>query len=221
MIAPLSPTADLEITSVADARDAAHKTVSHLIHERVALAGGATYAALFPHWVALRPDVSKTSFYPADERMVPFDDHRSNWGSIYQTFLSPLGKRADKSHHAGSADQYYQLLSADFNHKPIVFDTIFLAPGLDGHVASLFAGGSYWSATNQPVIETCSPLPPIRRISLSPEVIAAAHTVVIVVLDEKKRSIVDRMRSGDESLPVVKICLMRSITQLYLNTELY
>ena len=221
MILPLSTTANLAITAVADAHDAAQKTISYLIKRRVALAGGATYAALFPHWVALRPDVSKTSFYPADERMVPFDDHRSNWGSIYQTFLSPLGKRADKSHHAVSVDQYYQLLSADFNHKPIVFDTIFLAPGLDGHVASLFAGGSYWSYTNQPVVETCSPLPPIRRISLSPEVIAAAGEVVIVVLDEKKRSVVDRLRAGDDSLPVTKICLMRSITQLYLNKELY
>lgn len=92
--------------------------------------------------------------------------------------------------------------------------------GEDGHTASLFAGGSYWEGETPAVIETESPVPPTRRISLSPEVIVKAHKVVVVITGEYKAWALKQLFEGNREIPLVKILERRKHTTLYVEEGL-
>ena len=62
-------------------------TLPFLERHTVGLSGGSTYRFLYPAWVSAQPAVGQTSFYPVDERAVPFDHADSNWGMVDRLML--------------------------------------------------------------------------------------------------------------------------------------
>lgn len=177
------------------------------VRGRVAVSGGTTFATLFRHWA---PDVRRRAeageslrFFLVDERKVPFEDPQCNWKPCYEELLLPAGLGDQKAHHVTTAAAYRKLLDAEFGAEPVVFDTVFLGMGEDGHTASLFPGKPTLNDLESDVIDvTDSPKPPPERVTLGLKPIRAARTLVLVALGAGKADMLRRVLDGDESLPI-------------------
>ncbi len=200
--------------------EVARITGEFLSRGAVALSGGTTYAALFPHWASSGVDCTRSRFFPVDERKVPFDSPESNWGAAWRGLLKPVGKLDDKEHFARSGAHYQEMLRREFPAFPPVFDIVFLGAGSDGHTASLFPGTPEVDDMESVVVETRSPVPPVERITLGMRVLVAARELVIVVWGESKRNVVKAVVEGDTRLPVVKVLTLRRESLVLVDNNL-
>jgi 6-phosphogluconolactonase len=199
--------------------EVASETLPLISRGAVAVSGGSTYAALFPLWAALEPVCPGVSFWPVDERVVPFGDPASNWGTADSLLLQPLGRGADAAHFARSAAEFEEALHAELGTPPC-FDCVFLGVGSDGHTASLFPGGSYLHDRSSDVLSTQSPKPPTERISLAPRVLTGARHLVAVVAGQEKAGVVRGMLQGDLDLPIVRILVEHPSPVVYVERSL-
>jgi 6-phosphogluconolactonase len=194
--------------------EVATDTTALITSGRVALSGGSTYASLFALWRGLHLDCNATEFYPVDERIVAFDDSRSNWGNAWRALLVHVGRSQDRGNFATGVEQYTALLRRSFSLRTDgelpEFDVVFLGVGDDGHTASLFPDGVYLDDRSHLVLQTRSPTPPRDRLTLGPAVLAVAREVVVVVSGEGKRHVVQRMLAGDTELPIVQVLARRT-----------
>jgi 6-phosphogluconolactonase len=171
---------------------------------RIALAGGSTpektYTLLGQPERAARIDRAKTYLFFGDERFVPPDDPRSNFGMARRTLLSRLSLPAghvlpiptDGKNAAEGAAAYARTLASEFTLGPAGglprFDLILLGLGDDGHTASLFPGAAALNEDRAWV--TWSPPgtlpPPVDRVTLTFPVLNAARQVLFLVAGAKK-----------------------------------
>lgn len=200
--------------------EVAVETLPYLRNATVALSGGSTYARLFREWAGMGTDCPTSSFFPVDERRVPFDDPRSNWGTAYREFLRHVGRSSDRRHFAQSAQALEEVLHRSFKRWPPVFDVVFLGAGEDGHTASLFPGGAYLDDSSSVVLETTSPKPPISRVTLAPRVLMWARTLVGVVFGAQKQKVAKALIRGDRSVPFVRILAGHPAPHLYISRKL-
>jgi 6-phosphogluconolactonase len=189
----------------------------------VAVSGGTTYRKILHVW-RKNLGTSYVKLFPVDDRMVPFDSSESNWGMIQEILFDPLDWPDSRrcfvqrmSEHA--VDDYEKLLRFTFNQPMPEFDLIFLGIGDDGHTASLFPGTPHLDDDDSWVLQTESPYPPKERITLGMGVICGARQVVIIVMGQDKRDIVQRMLEGDEALPIVKILKHPVKKQIFLDQD--
>ena len=209
-----------EIISFRNCSSLAEATVPFIQKGFVALSGGSTYSRLFPFWAALKPDCAHASFFPVDERIVPFGDPQSNWGNAYRNLLIPINKETDRSNFAQSAAQYYSILKSKFNSNKPVFDVIFLGVGDDGHTASLFPGQTYINDTTSVVIETTSPKPPFSRITLGLGPIVSAKKVIAILSGKEKATIAKKIFEKDFELPIVKVFSQRKSSTMFIEESI-
>ncbi|MBD3346379.1 MAG: hypothetical protein GF401_15105 [Chitinivibrionales bacterium] len=184
------------------------------------LSGGNTFTRLFPHWLRQPADYRNTAFFPVDERMVPFDDPQSNWGTAYRNFLAPAGRESDKEHFPKSGEHYREILKNHFHTNFPVFDTLFLGVGDDGHTASLFPRGDYLDDTHSVVLETQSPKPPAGRITLAPRVITDAAIVITIITGPNKKPVTRRIIQKDTALPIIALLSRRKESLLFVQRSL-
>ena len=178
----------------------ARETVKLVRGPNVAISGGSTFTNLFPTWAG-RAALEQIAFFPADERIVPIDHPASNWGQAGRLLLEPLGRLSDIENFASSAEHYRALLFKKIGN-PVVFDTVFLGMGDDGHTVSLFPASAELDDHEAQVLETVSPKPPRRRVTLGLATLWAAKSLVAVVTGENKRQLVRRLLSNDPTLPI-------------------
>ncbi len=200
--------------------EVAMHSLPFLREKTVGLSGGSTFNKLFPLWVHRSPDCRHTSFFPVDERIVPFESQDSNWGTAYRLFFKPLGKLAERSHFASSATVYRDLLGRFFGSQDPVFDVIFLGVGSDGHTASLFPHQPYLSDYDSMVLQTKSPIAPQDRITLAPKVLVNARKLIVIVTGERKKNVVSGIFQKNTTLPIVRILSERSDSTLFIDREL-
>jgi 6-phosphogluconolactonase len=169
----------------------------------VALSGGSTpekmYAVLArPEW-ARRVAWGRTLLFFGDERLVPHDDPRSNYGLARRALLAPAAvpdanvfpiptdRSADEC-AAAYAATLAKLFGATPDGPPPRFDLVLLGLGDDGHTASLFPGAPALDVTDAWV--TASPPgalpPPVERVTLTYPVLNAARSVVFLVAGPNK-----------------------------------
>ncbi len=202
----------------------AKKSLEFLRGPRIALLGGNTFTALVREWV---PEISRRiqegesfRFFPVDERAVPFEDAASNWGSVYEHLLLPCGLVEQKTHHVTTAQMFLELLQKEFGSEPIIFDTVFLGMGEDGHVASLFPGHAALQNLTSLVIDISdSPKPPAKRVTLGLRPIQESKSLVLVALGKGKAEAVRRIMDSDESLPATRVLQNHPNAVLLLDTE--
>ncbi|MBI5367868.1 MAG: 6-phosphogluconolactonase [Planctomycetes bacterium] len=172
----------------------------------VALAGGATPRGAYellghaPRYDRL--PWAEIDWFFGDERGVEPRDAASNFGMAEAALLGPRGIAPERVHRlrgeaadlAGAADAYAAEL-------PERLDLIWLGVGADGHTASLFPGAAAVAERLRRVVAvTDAPKPPARRLTLTPPVICAAGSALVLAAGLDKAGVV--ARALEESGPL-------------------
>jgi 6-phosphogluconolactonase len=199
--------ASLATAAAADIRALAAAAIAARGRFRIALAGGSTPRALYPHLVT-GIDWARADVFFGDERAVPPDDPQSNYRMARETLLDPARVpeanvfrwRAEAADLDGAARDYEQALRA--RGEPPWLDLALLGLGPDGHTASLFPG------TTAVAVEV--PRMATRRLTLTyPTLLGAAHVMFLVTGAEKRAALADVLRPGS-TLPAARI-IQRSV----------
>lgn len=171
-------------------------------HDRVflALPGGRSIAGVLRQLQNLDVPWRALTVLPADERCLPEGDRERNWEIIRAELLDPLIARG-AMHEANGVPFRYRGLAPDWGigdfaaalDLPLTadgvprIDVVVLGAGEDGHVASLFPQSLQLDGSDVGFLQVHdSPKPPPRRVTLSPAMIAAAATCVLLFLGNAK-----------------------------------
>lgn len=161
----------------------------------IALSGGKTpqpvHAAL-GRWTEPLPWV-RIHVYFADERAVAPTDRESNYRMARESLLDHVPipptnvhrMEAERDDLEAAARAYERLL-------PAALDILLLGMGPDGHTASLFPGAPTLGERTRLVVPADSPVPPSRRLTITPPVIAAARRAAMLVSGAEKAPVVQR-----------------------------
>ena len=160
---------------------------------------------------------SRVHWFWGDERFVPHEHPDSNFRLVHDALFSRVAVPHDNIHpiptsgqspqHAASA--YEATLKAYYRAPVIVasrplFDVTLLGIGEDGHTASLFPGHPALEQRDDWAVAVTDATPP-ARITLTYPVINSSRDAAFLVAGNRKREIVARIRSGDQTLPAARI----------------
>jgi 6-phosphogluconolactonase len=190
MIEPRITVLDDPAAAVAERLAAAARAGSTIV-----LTGGSTPGAAYRRAAELEPDWSSASVWWSDERCVPPDDERSNYGMAKEALLDRLSASPRSVHRMASVEQYARDLTGVGT-----FDLVFLGLGPDGHVASLFPGFPTLDVTDRDVVGTPAGLQPfVDRITLTLPRLRNAQEVLFLVMGGDKADAVARAFTGEPS----------------------
>lgn len=179
------------------------ETAESALHQRgsfhVVLSGGSTPVSMYRQMIndARVGELPWQSIhiYWGDERCVPPDSSESNFGVAWDEFINHTPIPAGNIHRMKGevepdlAAQQYQLeLQSIFPAQP-EFDLIYLGIGGDGHTASLFPGIVYSEDPDIWVQSIYVDKMSMHRITLTPQAINQAKTVVFLVSGARKAEI--------------------------------
>lgn len=172
----------------------------------VVLTGGSTapavYRLLAAEPFASRIDWERVRVWWTDERCVPPDDPRSNYGVAQEAFLDRVPIPCAQIHRMHGEDPnperaavlYEAALRTEqalARNEPPRFDFAFLGMGADAHVASLFPGSPALAFADRLVAavrkgEVAMPDPVVDRLTLTLPALNGARAAVFVVAGEDK-----------------------------------
>ena len=172
----------------------------------VALSGGNTPRAAYELLGGdpLRTELSWSDvfIYFGDERCVPPTDEQSNYRMASKAFLENVGippanvnRIRGEIDPAQAANEYASVLRAALGNAPQL-DLVLLGLGPDGHTASLFPGSSPESDDAALVRAVYADSQAMWRVTVTPEVINRARTVVVAVEGVDKAQIFSEVYEG-------------------------
>ena len=155
----------------------------------VGLSGGSTPRPVYELLGRQALDWERIDFYYADERCVPPDDPESNHAMV----SAALGAKArlhrmeaERKDREGAAADYAKLL-------PARLAVLVLGLGDDGHTCSLFPGFKALAEKKRRVAFVAgSPKPPPERLTITPPVIEAARSILMLASGKSKAKAVAR-----------------------------
>jgi len=196
---------------VAETEDAAARRVAELLAEsarkgdEIVLTGGRTPGRAYELAAGLEPDWSRASVWWGDERCVPPDDERSNYGLARSTLFDRLGAQPGRVHRIhGEDDPAAAAASYERELRETTLDLLLLGLGPDGHVASLFPNAPGLSEMERLVIQAEPGLEPfVERVTLTPPALRGARRIVFLVTGADKAEAVAGALGGalDPAVP--------------------
>jgi 6-phosphogluconolactonase len=197
----------VEITTVADAEEAARVVAERLAEQAraggsIVLTGGSTPRRAYELAAELEPDWSRAELWWGDERCVPPNDERSNFGMAKAALLDRLEGQPEAVHRMqgelgsdAGAEQYVRELDGVGT-----FDLVLLGLGPDGHVASLFPDFPTLDVTDRTVVGSSAGHEPfVDRITLTLPRLCDTRELVFLVAGEDKAEAVARAVAGTPS----------------------
>jgi 6-phosphogluconolactonase len=187
---------------------ARHAAAGH----HLALTGGSTPRDAYHRAAGMDVDWSRATLWWGDERCVPPDDERSNYGMARAALLEGIVGDPPAVHRirgelgpAPAAADYEAVLRETFGDGTPSLDLMLLGLGSDGHLASMFPGQPALEERDRLVVgvEEAGLEPFVPRVTLTLPVINAAREVVFLVAGEGKAEAVARAFSGtpDQAIP--------------------
>jgi 6-phosphogluconolactonase len=179
----------------------------------LALSGGSTPPRLYALLASrFREDIpwAGVHIFWGDERYVPPDDSRSNYGMARKTLLDHVPCPAANIHPMPTyfpapdeaARAYEATLRNHFSTAWPRFDLMFLGLGPDGHTASLFPGSLAVDERTRWVLPVPDPPAPPMRLTLTLPVLSqSAHTYFLVSGSDKAQAL--RAASAERADPHV------------------
>jgi 6-phosphogluconolactonase len=176
---------------------------------RLGLAGGNTPKAIYAALAARAGSLewAKVQITFGDERCVAPDHCDSNYRMASESLLArvpiPEGNvfriRGEIDSEAAAQDCESRLRAfADRMGEPIyTHDLMLLGMGPDGHTASLFPGSDALEERLRWVVPTIGPKPPPQRITFTFPLLNASRTVVFLVNDASKETMVQEVMRGE------------------------
>ena len=170
-------------------------------------------------------------FFWADERCVPPDDPESNFKPANDLLLMPLRIAPAQIHRLrgelppseGVSQANAELLRVvpTTNGQPVL-DLIFLSPGEDGHVASLFQNARFEAEKDANcmtpfIFVPDSPKPPPQRISLNYNAIAAARLVWVMASGAGKEDALKRSVNAEGQTSLGRVIKSRLMTKIFVD----
>ena len=161
----------------------------------IVLTGGSTPKHAYEIAAELAPDWSRVDVWWGDERCVPPDDERSNFGMAKAALLDRLAVAPRSVHRMETVEQYAAELDAVGT-----FDLVLLGLGPDGHVASLFPDFPTLDVSDRDVVGTPAGHEPfVDRISLTLPRLRNTRELLFLVAGEDKADAVARALAGEPS----------------------
>ncbi|MDP9307949.1 MAG: 6-phosphogluconolactonase [Actinomycetota bacterium] len=202
---------------VADNEGAAAKRAAELLAEssrrgdEIVLTGGRTPGRAYELAAELQPDWSRAGVWWGDERCVPPDDERSNFGLARRTLFDRLEAQPGRVHRIrGEDDSAVGAASYERELRGTNLDLLLLGLGPDGHVASLFPNAPGLAETERLVIPAEPKLEPfVERVTLTPPALRGARRIVFLVTGEDKAEAVAGALAGQPD-PAVPGSLIRA-----------
>src|SRR5260221_6721064 len=149
--------------------------------ESIVLTGGSTPGKAYERAAALEPDWSSASVWWGDERCVPPDDERSNYGLAKRTLLDSLERGPAVHRIRGELDPADAAAEYERELEGVTLDLILLGLGLDGHVASLFPHSPQLEEREHLVTNGPACLEPwVDRVTLTLPALLSARRVVFL-----------------------------------------
>ena len=182
---------------VADLLAAAAREGGHVV-----LTGGSTPALAYELAAERQRDWSRTELWWGDERCVPPEDERSNYGMAKRTLLDQLEVQPSAVHRMrgelgrdAGAEEYDRELG-DLARV----DLVLLGLGPDGHVASLYPDQPTLDESERRVLGAEAKLEPyVDRITLTLPMLRAARAIVFLVAGADKAEAAARAFAGEPS----------------------
>ena len=202
---------------VAEDEEAAAQSVAELLADaagngaEIALTGGSTPVRAYERAAGLEPDWSRAGVWWGDERCVPPDDERSNFGLTKRALFDKLERQPGRVHRIRGEDEP-QSAAASYEQalRETKLDLVLLGLGPDGHVASLFPHSPGLAEPERLVIAADSKLDPyVERVTMTPPALRAASRIVFLVTGEGKAEAVAAALAGPPD-PAVPGSLVRA-----------
>jgi 6-phosphogluconolactonase len=196
-------TGDVETVVVEDAERAAADVAQLLVDAaqagaEIALTGGSTPGRAYELAAELEPDWSSAGLWWGDERCVPPEDERSNFGLARTTLLDRLEAQPRRvARIRGEDDPAAAAAAYEQELRDVTLDLVLLGLGPDGHVASLFPHAPALDERERLVVAAEPKLEPfVERVTLTPPPLRAARLIVFLVTGEAKADAVARALAG-------------------------
>jgi 6-phosphogluconolactonase len=209
------------------AREAAERLIAacgetHSERIAICLSGGSTpkvlYGLLAGPDYATRVPWERVHWFFGDDRVVPWDDERSNVRMVREAFghgarIPPTHLHfipSDDGAEAGARGYERTLLdfygADDLDSARPLFDLVLLGLGEDGHTASLFPGKPAVEETRRLVapVPEAGLAPFVPRITLTFPALASSRHVLFLVTGASKRAPLARLAAG-EPLPAGRV----------------
>jgi 6-phosphogluconolactonase len=178
----------------------------------IVLTGGSTPGAAYERAAALQPDWSGASVWWGDERCVPPDDERSNYGLAKRTLLDRLEREPEVHRIRGELQPADAAGAYEKELQGVALELVLLGMGPDGHIASLFPGSPQLLERERLVTSGPAGLEPwVDRVTLTLPAMLAAERIVFLVAGENKAVMVARA-FRDEVSEEVPASLLRDGT---------
>jgi 6-phosphogluconolactonase len=167
--------------------------------------GGSTPSRAYQLAAQLRPDWSDAEVWWSDERCVPRDDERSNYGMTKRTLLDRLQTPPRSVHRIRDEEGAERAAAAyDEELRGVALELVLLGIGPDGHTASLFPHAPTLAERERRAVPAEGRLEPfVDRVTMTIPVLESAPLVVFLVACPDKAEAVARAFDGppDEATP--------------------
>lgn len=164
----------------------------------VVLTGGSTPKLAYELAASLQNDWTAVELWWGDERCVPPEDERSNYGMAKAALLDRVEAgathrmRGELGREEGARDYEHELGSLEW------FDLVLLGLGPDGHVASLYPEQPSLDEVERKVVGAEAKLEPfVDRITLTLPMLRRAREVLFLVSGEDKADAARAAFAGD------------------------
>jgi 6-phosphogluconolactonase len=196
---------DVELVVVDDEQELAAMVAEHLARAareggNVVLTGGTTPERAYREAARRAPDWSNVEVWWGDERCVPPDDERSNYGMAKRALLDRL-ERGPRAVHRIKGELGKEQAAADYEREldDARLDLVLLGIGPDGHVASLFPNAPTLRQRRQVLPAEAGLEPFVDRVTLSLPRLGSAGEILIAVAGNAKADAAARAFAGKPS----------------------
>jgi 6-phosphogluconolactonase len=186
----------------------------------IVLTGGSTPARAYELAAADEPDWSRATVWWGDERCVPPDDERSNYGLALRTLFHHLREAPFIHRIRGELDPAEAAAEYDGALEGVTLDLVLLGLGPDGHVASLFPGSPQLAERSARATSGPAGLEPfVDRVTMTLPTLLSAQRIVVLVSGPSKVGAVRRAFAGpiDEAIPASLLRQSEAPLEVYLD----